>query len=52
MTLLDEQMESDVTVRQDLRIDMANELRKTEDKSTVPVFLYTTFVNSAEHQYS
>ena len=48
----DEQMESDVTVRQDLRIDMANELRNTEDKSTVPVFLYTTLVNSDKQSIS
>ena len=48
----DEQMESDVTVRQDLRIDMANELRNTEDKSTVPVFLYTTFVDSDKQNIS
>lgn len=52
MTLSDKQMGSEVTVRQDLRIDMANELRNTEDKSTVPVFLYTTSVNSDKQSIS
>ena len=37
-------MGSEVTVRQDLRTNMANELRNTEDQCTVPVFLYTTLV--------
>jgi hypothetical protein len=37
-------MGSEVTVRQDLRIDMVNELINTEDWFAVPVFLYTTLV--------